>query len=274
VSAGVSAARGPLGIIAGTGFYNLESLRDATAFTHESAYGKAAVTRGLMHDRPTVFVSRHGVDHSTPPHMVNYLAVMQTMSDLEVTEILAINVVGGIGHLAGDLVLVDDFIDFTRHRPLTFFDGSTPEGVVHIDMGEPYSQRLREIWLQAAAAEGQPVTPTGVYGAFDGPRFETKAEIRAARAAGVTVVGMTGVPEVVLAAEKKIEYAALCLVANPAAGLSDEAITMQDVMAVVGEGAGRVQRVLGRAAAILAGGPAAASAQSGSRGGETSAGGR
>ena len=143
-------------------------------------------------------------------------------------------------------------------------------------MGEPYSQRLREVWLQAAAAEGQPVTATGVYGAFDGPRFETKAEIRAARAAGVTVVGMTGVPEVVLAAEKKIEYAALCLVANPAAGLSHEAITMQDVMAVVGEGAGRVQRVLGRAALILAGGPAAASApaQSGGRGGKTSAGGR
>jgi 5'-methylthioadenosine phosphorylase len=178
---------------------------------------------------------------------------MQALVDSGVSEILAINVVGGIGHDAGGLVVVDDFIDFTKQRPVTFFDGSTLEGVVHVDMGEPYDAHLRATWLRAAEDLGVEVTPTGVYGAFEGPRFETRAEIRMAGAAGVTVVGMTGVPEVVLAAERGIPYASLCLVANPAAGLSPEPITIEEVMAVVARGAETVAHILDRAAATLAG---------------------
>ena len=244
---------GALGVIAGTGFYRLAPLEAAATSVCETSYGPVSVTSGTLHGRPTYFVSRHGVDHSVPPHMVNYRAIIQALADLGVTEILAINVVGGIGHEAGDLVVVDDFIDFTHQRPVTFFDGSTPEGVVHTDMGEPYAEHLREAWLSAAGDLGVPVTAGGVYGAFEGPRFETRAEIRMAGAAGVTVVGMTGVPEVVLAAERGIPYASLCLVANPAAGLGQEPITVDDVNAVVAEGADTVTRVLGRAAEILAG---------------------
>jgi purine nucleoside phosphorylase len=206
---------------------------------------------GTLHGRPTYFVSRHGVDHSVPPHMVNYRAIISAFADAGVDQILAVNVVGGIGHAAGELVVVDDFIDFTRQRPLTFFDGSTPEGVVHIDMGEPYSPVLRAAWIGAAESLGIPVTTTGVYGAFEGPRFETRAEIRMAAAAGVTVVGMTGVPEVVLAAERGIPYASLCLVANPAAGLSAEPITVEEVMRVVAEGAATVQTIIAAAAGRL-----------------------
>ena len=218
----------------------------------ETAFGAARLVTGTLHGRTTYFVSRHGIDHSVPPHMVNYRAVVQALVESGVSEILAINVVGGIGHDAGALVVVDDFIDFTKQRPVTFFDGSTPEGVVHIDMGEPYAAHLRATWLRAAADLGVDVTPTGIYGAYEGPRFETKAEIRMAGAAGVTVVGMTGVPEVVLAAERGIPYASLCLVANPAAGLSPEPITVEEVMAVVAQGAETVARILARAAAILA----------------------
>lgn len=245
-------SEGALGVIAGTGFYALDALEDAREIVVDTAYGAARVTAGTMHGRPTYFVSRHGIDHSVPPHMVNYRAIMQALVDSGVTEILAINVVGGIGHDAGALVVVDDFIDFTKQRPVTFFDGSSPEGVVHVDMGEPYDPRLRETWLRAAEECGVSVTPTGIYGAFEGPRFETKAEIRMAAAAGVTVVGMTGVPEVVLAAERGIPYASLCLVANPAAGLSADPITVEDVTAVVALGAETVTRILSRAAAILA----------------------
>jgi 5'-methylthioadenosine phosphorylase len=187
--------------------------------------------------------------------MVNYRAIMQSLIECGVTEILAINVVGGIGHDAGALVVIDDFIDFTKQRPVTFFDGSSPEGVVHVDMGDPYDPRLRQTWLRAAHDLGVSVTPTGIYGAFEGPRFETKAEIRMARSAGVTVVGMTGVPEVVLAAERGIPYASLCLVANPAAGLSTDPITIEDVTAVVAQGAETVTRILARAAEILAESP-------------------
>lgn len=243
---------GALGVIAGTGFYALDALEGAQEVIVDTAFGAARLTSGTMHGRQTYFVSRHGLDHSVPPHMVNYRAIMQSLVDSGVSEILAINVVGGIGHEAGALVVVDDFIDFTKQRPVTFFDGSSPEGVVHVDMGDPYDARLRATWLSAASELGVDVTPTGVYGAFEGPRFETKAEIRMARAAGVTVVGMTGVPEVVLAAEKGIPYASLCLVANPAAGLSSEPITIEEVTAVVAAGAETVTRVLSRAAAILA----------------------
>ena len=243
---------GALGVIAGTGFYALDALEGAHEVIVDTAYGAARLTAGTMHGRPTCFASRHGVDHSVPPHMVNYRAIMQALVDSGVTEILAINVVGGIGHDAGDLVVIDDFIDFTKQRPVTFFDGSSAEGVVHVDMGEPYDARLRGAWLAAARDSGVAVTPTGIYGAYEGPRFETKAEIRMAGAAGVTVVGMTGVPEVVLAAEKGIPYASLCLVANPAAGLSPEAITVEEVTAVVAAGAETVTTILSRAAAILA----------------------
>lgn len=243
---------GALGVIAGTGFYALDALDDAREVIVDTAFGAARLTSGSMHGRPTYFVSRHGVDHSVPPHMVNYRAIVQALVDSGVSEILAINVVGGIGHDAGALVVVDDFIDFTKLRPVTFFDGSTPEGVVHVDMGEPYDPRLRETWLRAARELGVDVVPTGVYGAFEGPRFETKAEIRMAGAAGVTVVGMTGVPEVVLAAERGIPYASLCLVANLAAGLSPEPITIEEVTAVVARGAETVTEILGRASAILA----------------------
>jgi len=245
-------SEGALGVIAGTGFYALDALHDAERFVQDTTYGPVAVTRGVMHGRSTYFVSRHGFDHSVPPHVVNYRAIVSALASLGVTEILAINVVGGIGHDAGDLVVVDDFIDYTHQRPVTFFDGSTPEGVVHIDMGEPYAERLRQVWLTAAADLGIEVAPTGVYGAFEGPRFETKAEIRMACAAGVTVVGMTGVPEAVLAAELGIPYASLCLVANPAAGLSPEPITVDEVTAVVAQGAETVTAILDRAAAILA----------------------
>ena len=245
-------SEGALGVIAGTGFYALDALDGAREVLVETAYGAARLMAGAMHGRPTYFVSRHGVDHSVPPHMVNYRALIQALVDSDVSEILAINVVGGIGHDAGALVVVDDFIDFTKQRPVTFFDGSSPEGVVHVDMGEPYDARLRSIWLRAAADLDVDVAGTGIYGAFEGPRFETKAEIRMAGAAGVTVVGMTGVPEVVLAAERGIPYASLCLVANPAAGLSSDPITIDEVMGVVGQGAQTVARILDRAAAFLA----------------------
>lgn len=243
---------GNLGIIAGTGFYALDALDVPRVHTVETVYGQVEVTTGTLHGRVTHFVSRHGATHSVPPHMVNYRAIIQALADLGVTHILAINVVGGIGLAPGDLVIVDDFIDFTHQRPVTFFDGSTPEGVVHVDMSSPYDVHLRRAWRSAADDVGAVVVEGGIYGAFEGPRFETRAEIRMARAAGVTVVGMTGVPEVVLAAERGIPYASMCLVANPAAGLGAEPIAVADVEAVVAAGAEQVTTILDRAAALLA----------------------
>jgi purine nucleoside phosphorylase len=244
-----------LGVIAGTGFYSLDILEQPQEITLRSVFGDFRAVKGVLHGRPTIFASRHGSDHSVPPHLVNFRAMIDGLAGAGVTEILAVNVVGGIGHEAGELVIVDDFLDFTKQRALTFFDGSTTEGVVHTDMGEPYSQRLRTAWREAAVEQGVEVVPQGIYAATEGPRFETKAEIRMMAAAGATVVGMTGVPEVVLAKERQIDYASLCLVANPAAGQSDQEITIDEVMAVVAAGAQTVGRLLESAARLLSQGP-------------------
>ncbi len=240
-----------LGVIAGTGFYSLDALDSPRQMEVTTPYGPARAVVGGLHGRETVFLARHGADHSVPPHRVNYLANIAALADLGVTEVLAVNVVGGIGLDSGAIAVVDDFIDFTKGRPVTFFDGSTPEGVVHVDMTEPYSGRLRQVLLDSAEALGVPVERGGVYGAFEGPRFETRAEIRMAQSLGVTVVGMTGVPEVVLAKERGLPYASLCLVANPAAGLGPE-IAIEDVMAVVAAGAATVGGVVVEAARRLA----------------------
>jgi 5'-deoxy-5'-methylthioadenosine phosphorylase len=243
---------GALGIIAGTGFYDIALLSNREDVRVETPYGPAHGISGTWHGRTTFFLSRHGVDHSVPPHMVNYRANLWAMREKGVKEILAVNVVGGIGLEAGELAVPDDFLNYSHTRPITFFDGTTPEGVVHVDMSEPYSPRLRRVWLQACSERNADVIDGGIYGCFDGPRFETRAEIRVAQSQGVTVVGMTGVPEVVLSVELGIPYAALCLVANPAAGLGDGEITVDDVNAVVAAGATQVMTVMDRAAEILA----------------------
>ena len=239
----------PLGVIAGTGFYALADLANPREETFSTPYGPARAIVGLLHGRSTVFLSRHGTNHSVPPHRINYRANIQALHDLGVRDVLAVNVVGGIGHDSGDLVVVDDFLDFTRGRISTFFDGDgASSGVVHVDVSEPYAEHLRQAWIGASARLGIPVVPHGVYACFEGPRFESKAEIRMAQAAGATVVGMTGVPEVVLAVERGLSYAAICLVANPAAGLGSVPITIEDVNDVVAAGAAEVTQLLVAAA--------------------------
>lgn len=229
--------RPPLAVVAGTGFYDLDALQGRVEQTVETAWGQALVIRGTWHGLPVVFLTRHGAGHSVPPHLVNYRANIQALADLGCRDVIAVNVTGSVDpDLApGDLVCLDDFLDLTRQRPLTFFDGSGPEGVVHIDVGSPYTPALRSEILEAAAAVGQPIRDGGVYAAFEGPRFETAAEVRLARLAGATVAGMTGVPEVTLAREAGLRYAAVSLVVNPATGVgeTDEPITMDEIGVVL-----------------------------------------
>ncbi|GGL39304.1 S-methyl-5'-thioinosine phosphorylase [Phycicoccus endophyticus] len=227
----------PLAVVAGTGFYDLEALQDRSEQTVETRWGPARVTHGRWHGLPVVFLTRHGPGHTLPPHLVNYRANIRALADLGCTDVLAVNVTGSIDpDLApGDLLCLDDFLDLTRQRPLTFFDGSGPQGVVHVDVSTPYHPELRRELLEAAAALGQPMRDGGVYAAFEGPRFETAAEIRLARLAGADVAGMTGVPEVTLAHEAGLRYAAVSLVVNPATGVGEgtEPITMSEIEAVL-----------------------------------------
>ncbi len=240
--------RPPLGIIAGTGFSDLGALHDTSTQTVSTAFGDARVSLGTWHGVPVAFLTRHGAGHSVPPHLVNYRANIRALADLGVRDVVAVNVTGSIDPdlRPGDLLCLDDFLDLTRQRVLTFFDGSTPEGVVHTDVLEPYHPAIRREILEAASSAGQPIRDGGVYACFEGPRFETRAEIRLAALAGADVAGMTGVPEVTLAAEAGLRYAAVSLVVNPATGVGDatEPITMADIDQVLQDSATKVVAIL------------------------------
>jgi 5'-methylthioinosine phosphorylase len=155
---------------------------------------------------------------------------------------------------AGSLALPDQIIDYTYGREHTFFDGigfnGTDSNLDHVDFSIPYTSALRERLLLAAQSTGIAMTNGGVYGATQGPRLESAAEINRMERDGCTLVGMTGMPEAVLARELGLAYAALCLVVNPAAGRGAGEITMADINRVLATGMVQVQAVL--VAALLA----------------------
>lgn len=233
-------------LIAGTGFYDLPALRESAAEVVATRYGDAQVTRGNWSGVDLLFLTRHGAGHTIPPHKINYRANLKALQDLGASSIVAINVVGGVDRALqpGDLELVDDFIDFTSGRINTFFDGDDGNGVQHIDMTNVYDKKIQRALLSSAERLGIKLRTGGIYAGFDGPRFETPAEIRFAALAGATVVGMTGCPEAALARELGIPYAAIALVVNPAAGLVAGEITMAEINAALAAGKSRVLAIL------------------------------
>lgn len=243
-----------LAVIGGTGLYQLEGAVVQGEVHRETPYGTPSgrVTRLEWQGREVLFLGRHGVPHRIPPHRINYRANLWLLAELGVREVLAINAVGGIAPdcPAGSLVLVDQVVDYTWGREHTYYDGAD-DRLEHVEFGAPYSARLRQVVVDAARRLGQPLVARGVYGATQGPRLESAAEIRRMARDGCDVVGMTGMPEVALARELELEYACLCLVVNPAAGCSDEPITMAEINAVLAQGMGRVTSLIGAAVAAL-----------------------
>ena len=235
-----------VGIIAGTGFYTLPALANSAPRSVNTRYGQALITSGAWGDVSIEFVTRHGVKHTVPPSMVNYRANIQALKDLGVTKVIAINVVGSIDPelKAGDLQIITDFVDFTSGRESTFFDGTQPEGVQHTDVVDAYDEEMGAALTRAGTELGIDIKQGGVYAGFNGPRFETPAEIRLAALAGATVVGMTGCPEATLACEAGLRYAAIALCVNPAAGVSDQKITMEDISKVLAHSSQKVIDVL------------------------------
>ena len=242
-----------IGLIAGTGFYDLPALKDGESRELDTLYGKAQIRSGEWNGARLIFLTRHGVGHSIPPHLINYRANIKAMKDLGVEQIIAINVVGGINPKLspGDLCLVDDFIDFTSGRQHTFSDGSKP-GVQHVDLTRPYDAKIQSALRQSAKESGILLHENGVYAGFNGPRFETPSEIRLAALAGATVVGMTGCPEVSLARELGIAYASIALGVNPAAGLSEAEITMDEINKALDLGKSKALTVIEGALKVLA----------------------
>lgn len=222
-----------LAFITGSGFYDIPGLEDRSVRVIDTPYGSVSVSSGSLDGREIMFIPRHGADHSLPPHAINYRANVWALRDAGADGIVAINVVGSIdpAHGAGSFLLCDQFLEFTSGRDVTFFD--EPGNVQHIDMTEPYDLALRAQLSEAAAALGIDLAPTATYVCVNGPRFETPAEIKMYDILGGTVVGMTGYPEVALARELGVPYAAVAIVANLAAGLQGEELSHHDVVEVI-----------------------------------------
>ena len=245
-----------LAVIGGTGVYALADLGDVQSHMPQTRYGLAssAIRIGTLAGKRVAFLARHGEGHSEPPHRINYRANLAALQMLGATRVLALNTVGGITAACSPRALVcpDQLIDYTWGRVSTICeeDGSD---VLHVDFGDPYTATLRAQVLDAARGAGVAVVDGGCYGATQGPRLETRAEIARMRRDGCDLVGMTGMPEAGLARELGLDYACLGIVANWAAGAGpdpDEVITFDDVLANVAAATAGVSSVL---VALLAG---------------------
>ena len=242
-----------LAIIGGSGLSQLSSLTGARRKAASTVYGdpSAPLTLGRVGNRDLIFLARHGDGHTHAPHQVNYRANIRALQDEGVTQIVSVATVGGIRRDLGPGVLVipDQILDYTWGRAATFFEGPGAK-VTHIDFTEPYSAALRGRILAAAAACGEPVADGGVYATTQGPRLETAAEVTRLERDGADLIGMTGMPEAALAREAGIEYAAIAVVANHAAGRGDSrhAISLEQIEVVLGRAMDRVRRILAQLA--------------------------
>lgn len=222
------------GVIGGSGFYSLSSKGELKEI--DTPFGTVPVVISKIRGNKVAFITRHGKNHSLPPHLVNYQANIFALHILGVKSILTTSAVGSMKEniAPGSLVIPDQFIDFTIGRPKTFFDGKFEvelangqirKGVVHVDLTEPYCSNLRDSLITVSKKIAEDVHEEGVYVCTEGPRFETPAEIKAFKVLGGTLVGMTSVSECVLARELNICYATICLVTNFAAGMQEKIST-------------------------------------------------
>ena len=221
-------------LIGGTGIYSAEILADEKLQQVSTPYGEAEVVTGNYEGKTIAFIPRHGFKHSIPPHKINYKANIMALKQLGVESIFATSAVGSMyfDYKPGDFILSDQFIDFTRQRETSFYNGEKG-AVIHCDMTWPYCPELRESVMEAGRELDVALNNGGVYVCTDGPRFETAAEIAMFKFLGGQLVGMTSVPEVCLARELGICYASLCVVTNYAAGITAHALNHHELFDIM-----------------------------------------
>jgi 5'-methylthioadenosine phosphorylase len=230
-----------IAVLGGTGFKGL--FKDAKQLRLGTPYGIAPpLSIGRIDGKDVVFLSRHGPDHSVPPHRINYRANVYALYTMGVERIIAMNAVGAINRdfKPSDVIIPHDFIDFTKLRDTTFYDEAP---VTHIDVSQPYCPQLRRLLIETSRKLELHTWDRAVLVCTDGPRFETPAEIEMFRRLGCDIVGMTGIPEAVLARELEMCYAAFCFVSNMAAGIQEQ-LTPFDVPKVCEEIMPKLEQVL------------------------------
>jgi 5'-methylthioinosine phosphorylase len=236
-------------VIGGSGLSRLANLEVTSRQVFRTPYGEPSgpLTFGRIGGRDLIFLARHGYGHTIAPHRVNYRANLWSLKEAGATRVVSIASVGGIRDdlSPGTLVLPHQIIDYTWGRTSTFFEGPDT-AVTHIDFTEPYSATLGAAILEAAKACGEPLKQGAVYATTQGPRLETAAEIDRLARDGADIVGMTGMPEAALARELNLEYAAIGVIANFAAGRGDSArrIALEEIEGVLDVAMGRVRRII------------------------------
>ena len=219
-----------IGIIGGSGLYELMDLEKRHEIKISTPYGEVIAEKGFLIGKEVIFISRHQKGHKVPPHKVNYRANIYALFSEGANYVIATNAVGSLRSdlKPGTIILPDQIIDLTKNRVYTFFDGNfsvkmrdgkVKEGVVHTDMTEPYCSKLRGYIEKAANSLGIEIKNGGTYVCMEGPRFETPAEIKFLQIIGGDIVGMTSSPEVFLANELELCYASISVVTNYAAGM-------------------------------------------------------
>ena len=220
-----------IGIIGGTGVYNPDELKNFVKKIVKTPYGVVSCTMGELYGNQVVFLNRHGTGHSVPPHMINYRANIWALKKLGTQEIFATAAVGSCNKnmLAGDFVICDQILDFTKSRINTFYDGKNyPVG--HADFTHPYCRTLRNLMEKTLGQTDFRYHSKGTMVVTEGPRFETPAEIKMYAKLGGDVVNMTGMPEAILAKEAEMHYVALAIVTNQAAGFSKFPLSHEEVL--------------------------------------------
>jgi 5'-methylthioinosine phosphorylase len=236
-----------LAIIGGTGLTSLKGLEISRREVMHTPYGEPSgpLTHGILAGREVVFLARHGYSHTIPPHQVNYRANLWALKHAGIHGVVAVAAVGGIHPEMRPrrIAFPDQIIDYTWSRGHTFFDQDLTH-VTHVDFTEPYDRQLRQRLIGAARRIGIDAVEQGTYAATQGPRLETAAEINRLERDGCDMVGMTGMPEAVLAREMELPYATCAVVANRAAGRGEGEITMDEVQENIAAAMANVRHLL------------------------------
>jgi len=236
-----------LAIIGGTGLTSIEDLKITKKEVVQSPFGAPSgiLQTGELFGTEVLFLPRHGASHTIPPHKINYRANLWVLKQAGVDTLIAVNAVGGIDAdlEAGEVVIPDQIIDYTTSRTNTFFEEGLKE-VVHVDFTEPYCNNLREKIISICNKQSIQFKAEGTYAAMEGPRLETSQEVNRLERDGCNIIGMTGMPEATLARELDICYACIAVIANQAAGRSNEKITMEMITKNLNEGIKTVRQLL------------------------------
>ena len=242
-----------IGIIGGTGLYDMEGIEEIRDLEMDTPYGvpSSTIRTGVLHGRRVAFLARHGAGHRLLPTEIPYRANIYALKMLGVSKILAASAVGSLQEELPPRMLVvpDQFLDRTRHRIDTFFGDGL---VAHVSLAEPFSEALRQALIQAARDRAYEVTPRGTQICMEGPQFSTRAESLIWKGLGCDVIGMTGLSEARLSREAEIGYATLNLVTDYDAWRPEEAgVDAAEIMEVLRDNAHVGKDVLRRAVALV-----------------------